>query len=79
MKLYRLERRQILPISLEAAWAFFSDPHNLQQITPEWLDFKIARTIPDKMYAGMIIRYRLRTLFHLPTTWVTEITHVNKP
>ena len=79
MKLYRLERRQLLPISLETAWAFFSDPHNLQQITPVWLDFKITNTIPGKMYSGMIISYRLRTLFQLPTTWITEITHVKEP
>jgi ligand-binding SRPBCC domain-containing protein len=79
MKLYRLERRQLLPISLETAWAFFSDPHNLQQITPVWLDFKITNTISGKMYPGMIISYRLRTLFRLPTTWITEITHVDEP
>jgi ligand-binding SRPBCC domain-containing protein len=79
MKLYRLERRQFLPVALETAWEFFSDPHNLQQITPVWLDFKITHTIPDKMVAGMIIRYRLKTLFQLPTTWITEITHVAEP
>ena len=79
MKLYRLERRQLLPISFETAWAFFSDPHNLQQITPVWLDFKITNSISPKMKAGMIISYRLKTLFQLPTTWITEITHVHKP
>ena len=79
MKLYRLESGQSLPISLETAWAFFSDPHNLQQITPVWLDFKITNTIADKMHPGMIISYRLTTLFQLPTSWVTEITHVNEP
>jgi ligand-binding SRPBCC domain-containing protein len=79
MKLYRLELRQLLPISLETAWAFFSDPHNLQQLTPVWLDFRITDTIPGKMYPGMIISYRLRPFFQLPTTWITEITHVNEP
>ena len=79
MKLYRLERRQLLPISFETAWAFFSDPLNLQQITPVWLDFKITHTISGKMYPGMIISYRLRTIFQLPTTWITEISHVNEP
>lgn len=79
MKLYRLDRSQFLPISIETAWDFFSNPHNLQQITPVWLDFKITNRIPEKMHAGMIIRYRLKTLFRLPTTWITEITHVNEP
>jgi ligand-binding SRPBCC domain-containing protein len=79
MKLYRLERSQLLPISIETGWDFFSNPHNLQQITPVWLDFKITHPIRDKMHAGMIIRYRLKTLFRWPTTWITEITHVNEP
>lgn len=79
MKLYRLERSQRLPISIETAWDFFSSPHNLQHITPAWLDFKITNAIPDKMHTGMIIRYRLKTLFRLPTAWITEITHVNEP
>jgi ligand-binding SRPBCC domain-containing protein len=79
MKLYRLERRQFLPTSIDTAWAFFSNPHNLPQITPNWLDFKITTTIPVKMQAGMIINYRLKTLWGLPTTWITEITHVNEP
>ena len=79
MILYRLDRKQFLPISIETAWNFFSNPHNLQQITPVWLDFKITSTIPNKMYAGMIISYRLRTVFQLSTTWITEITHVDEP
>ena len=79
MKLYRLDRSQYLPISIQTAWNFFSNPRNLQQITPVWLDFKIANTISEKMYAGMIIRYQLKTLWRMPTSWVAEITHVNEP
>ncbi len=79
MKLYRLERNQFLPITLQTAWTFFSDPHNLPQITPVWLDFKITNTIPAKMQSGMIISYRLKTLWGLPTKWTTEITHVVEP
>ncbi len=79
MKLYRLKRSQHLPISLETAWDFFSNPDNLQHITPVWLDFKITNRIPAKMHTGMIITYRLKTLLGLPTTWITEITHVDEP
>jgi ligand-binding SRPBCC domain-containing protein len=79
MKLYRIERSQHLPITIGTAWDFFSDPHNLQQITPVWLDFKITSHIPDKMHAAMIIPYRLKAIFRLPTTWITEITHVSEP
>jgi ligand-binding SRPBCC domain-containing protein len=31
------------------------------------------------MYAGMIITYLVRPLLNIPTTWVTEITHVREP
>ena len=79
MKLYRLERSQILPISVETAWDFFSNPRNLTKITPDWLDVKITNRIPAKMHAGMIITYRLKTLLGMPTTWITEITHVDEP
>ena len=79
MKLYRLERNQFLPVSIETAWEFFSDPRNLPQITPDWLDLKITNRISAKMHAGMIISYRLKTLLGMPTTWITEITHVDEP
>ena len=79
MKLYRLDRRQLLPISIETGWDFFSNPHNLPQITPSWLDLKITNRIPEKMHAGMIISYRLKALLGLPATWITEITHVDEP
>jgi ligand-binding SRPBCC domain-containing protein len=68
-----------LPISLETAWDFFSNPSNLSKITPEWLSFEVKTKLPGKMYAGMIITYTVRPLFNMTQTWVTEITHVNEP
>ena len=32
--------------------------------------------LPEKMYPGMIISYKVRPLLGIPMTWVTEITHV---
>ena len=34
MGLHRFETRQLVPIGLDEAWAFFSDPRNLAVITP---------------------------------------------
>lgn len=79
MKIYQLQTTQKLPISLKKAWEFFSDPKNLSKITPNWLNFQIATDLSEKMYPGMIIVYTVRPLFNIPTTWITEITHVNKP
>jgi len=79
MKLYQLKTSQKLPISVETAWKFFSNPVNLSKITPPWLNFEVRTQLPEKMYAGMIITYFVRPLLNIPQTWVTEITHVNEP
>ena len=79
MKVYQLKTVQNLPIGIEEAWEFFSNPNNLSVITPEWLNFKVTSKLPDKMYAGMIISYKVHPVLGIPTTWVTEITHVKEP
>ncbi len=76
MPVHTLERTQIIPAPLAVAWEFFSSPRNLERITPRELDFRILSELPAQMYAGMMIRYRVRPLLGLPLTWVTEITHV---
>ena len=79
MKIYQLRTVQNLPIGIDEAWKFFSNPNNLSVITPEWLNFKVTSKLPDKMYAGMIIIYKVHPLLGIPNTWVTEITHVKEP
>jgi ligand-binding SRPBCC domain-containing protein len=79
MKIYQLKTAQKLPVSLETAWDFFSNPQNLAKITPAWLNFQIMTDLPQKMRAGMIIFYTVKPLLNIPSTWVTEITHVNEP
>lgn len=78
-RLHRFECRQRLPISVEEAWAFFSRPENLGQITPPELDFRITSGLPERMYAGMIVTYRVSPFGGLTVPWVTEITHVREP
>jgi len=79
MKIFTLKAIQTLPISIDEAWEFFSNPNNLSVITPDWLNFKITSKLPDKMYAGMIITYKVHPLLGIPINWVTEITHVKEP
>jgi ligand-binding SRPBCC domain-containing protein len=61
---------------LEEVWDFFSSPHNLRKISPEYMDFTITKGGEGKMYPGQIISYRVKPLMGIPMTWVTEITHV---
>lgn len=79
MKVYRLEREQVLGISVSEAWAFFSDPRNLREITPPSLGLTLTSDPPDRMHPGMVITYRLHPLFGVQLGWVTEISHVEEP
>ncbi len=80
MAVYTLERVQRLPISLEEAWAFFSSPLNLREITPPYMRFEVLsdHRWVDRMYPGQIITYTVRPLLGIPLFWMTEITHVRE-
>lgn len=73
-----LRQTQFLPVTLEKAWQYFSNPANLNDITPEYMSFEIRSDIPDKVYPGLLICYRIVPMFNLPMSWVTEITHVKE-
>ena len=76
MKLYQIKTQQKLPISIEKAWDFFSDPKNLKKITPEEMSFEIISGAEKSIYPGQIIQYNVSPIFGIKLRWVTEITHV---
>lgn len=73
-----LKQKQFLPISIEQAWDFFSAPQNLNLITPENMVFEITSEVPDKIYEGLLINYRIKPMMNIPMKWCTEITHVKE-
>ena len=76
-KVYSLQTIQPIPISLDKAWDFFSNPANLKEITPGNLGFEIISSYHgNQMYPGQIIEYTVRPLLGIPLYWMTEITHV---
>lgn len=77
--MYTLERTQRIPISLEEAWQFFQNPSNLSKITPSEMGFQILSEVPDQMYSGLFIHYKVTPLLGIRMNWTTEITHVKKP
>ena len=77
--MYTIERTQRIPISLEEAWQFFQNPGNLSKITPLEMGFQILNKVPDEMYSGLFIHYKVTPLLGIRMNWTTEITHVNKP
>ena len=79
MKLYHLRQQQFLPLSLPEAWAFFSSPGNLADITPATMAFQIQHiSREDKVYPGQLISYRIRIFPGVWVNWLTEITQVKE-
>ena len=76
MKLHEHRYEQFLPISLEEAWDFFSQPKNLNEITPEDMQFEILTKDIPRMYQGQVIQYNVTPFPLVKMGWVTEITHV---
>lgn len=37
-----------------------------------------SEQLPENIYAGMIIRYSVKPIPGVKTTWITEITHINE-
>jgi ligand-binding SRPBCC domain-containing protein len=79
MAIHTLRRQQIVHASLSDCWDFFSNPKNLERITPRSLDFVVKSELPEAVHEGLMIEYQVRPLLGIPVTWLTEITHVDRP
>ena len=66
-------------MSLGQCWDFFSNPRNLAKITPPTLGFRVQSELPEKVYPGLMIEYKVSPLFGIPLSWLTEIVQVNEP
>ena len=77
MAAHSIKTVQKIPIPLEKAWDFFSNPANLQANTPDNMGFKvISKYHGDTMYAGQVIEYTVKPVLGIPLYWMTEITQV---
>ncbi len=77
MGIYRIYEKLTLPASLDEVWDFISSPRNLQDITPDSMGFKITTPhLPEKMYPGMMVGYKVSPILGIQITWLTEITQV---
>lgn len=78
MKVYKKESVQHINASLEECWAFFSNPNNLQVITPKTMGFEVTDYDDKFIYAGQIIQYKIAPFLGIPLNWMTEITIVKE-
>ena len=76
MKIYQVHTTQRLPIDLDQAWNFLTDPNNLKTITPDYMGFEILSGADREMYTGQLIEYNVTPVLGIKTKWVTEITHI---
>lgn len=77
--MFQFYTRQMISAPIEEVWEFISKPQNLNKITPEKMDFRItSRELPEKMYPGMMISYKVRPVAGIRMRWITEITHVKE-
>jgi ligand-binding SRPBCC domain-containing protein len=76
-KSHTIHTVQQIPISIEKAWDFFSNPINLAKITPDNMGFHVISDYHgNTMYAGQIIEYKVKPVLGIPLYWMTEITQV---
>ncbi len=79
MAFYQLKTSQKIPATIDRVWEFISSPANLKRITPDHMGFDITSgDLPERMYPGMMISYKVSPLLGIKMTWVTEITHVKE-
>ena len=80
MAIYQIHEEIEVAASLEEVWEFISSPSNLKEITPEYMGFEITTPgLPEKIYPGLMISYKVRPLLGIRMNWLTEITQVREP
>jgi len=72
MKEFLLEAELWLPRPRAEVFAFFADAHNLETITPPWLNIEVLTPAPIVMRPGTLIDYRIR-IHGVPVRWRTAI------
>jgi ligand-binding SRPBCC domain-containing protein len=72
MRTYQLQASVWLPQPREQIFGFFSEPKNLERITPPWLRFEILSPAEFAVDRGTRIDYRLRVR-SMPLRWQSEI------
>jgi len=68
----QIAETQFVPHPVAVVFEFFSDPANLEAITPPWLNFRVVRVSTPRIQKGTLIDYKLR-LRGLPLRWQSRI------
>lgn len=72
-RLRQLHREMWVPLPLDTVFGFFSNPANLELVTPPWVGFQILSKLPVEMKPGALLDYAIR-VHGIPLKWRSEIT-----
>ncbi len=64
---------QFVPDKIENVFDFFSAAKNLEEITPDFLNFKVKNMSSNEIEKNTIINYKLK-IHGVPANWQTQIT-----
>ncbi|MFT5288253.1 MAG: ligand-binding SRPBCC domain-containing protein [Planctomycetota bacterium] len=78
MKRYDLKSQLRLERSVQEVFPFFTDPRNLEALTPSFLNFRVLGMSTDEIGEGTEIDYSLK-LRGIPIRWRSQITDWNPP
>jgi len=78
MRIFTLEREQLLAGRPDEVFSFFADARNLEAITPPLLRFEVMTPGEIPMRVGTLIQYRL-TLRGIGVNWLTSIQEWDPP
>ena len=78
MKLYTLNKEQVISKNISEVFDFFSKPENLSTITPPKMNFHILTPSPINMKKSALIDYTINIMF-IPIRWRTLITKYAPP
>jgi ligand-binding SRPBCC domain-containing protein len=76
--MYKLSREQYVTATLGEAWDLLKNPANLDRITPPDLQFQIISPVPEEMFNGLIVEYRIQIPWFGVRKWVAEIKHIKE-
>lgn len=74
--MYALYKETLAETTLDAAWEFISHPANLNLITPDDMEFEILTDLPDEMYDGLLVAYRVKIPAIGNRLWLSELKHI---
>lgn len=76
--LHSFEASTLVSAPRAKVFKFFSDPRNLEKLTPPFLNFRIRTKLDGKAREGQIIDYSLR-VHGIPLGWRTLISRWDPP